>query len=144
MIWSPMAAKNTISTAAPLLAASFALWGAVQYWDSETAFQSQSRDVYKVAEQRARLAELQAALPSNAILGYVTDIDDTQPVAGAMLFSAQYTLAPRLLQKGVNHDLILGNFTRPEDFAAFGRQRGMRLERDFGNGVVLFKKAGGP
>ena len=79
--------------------------------------------------------------PENAILGYVTDVDDIQPLASAMLFSAQYTLAPRLLQKGAaSRDLVLGNFTKPADFAAFGQQRGLKLERDFGNGVILFRK----
>ena len=104
-------------------------------------FQSQSRDPYKVADQASRFASLRASVPENAILGYVTDVDDIQPLASAMLFSAQYTLAPRLLQKGAaSRDLVLGNFTKPADFAAFGQQRGLKLERDFGNGVILFRK----
>jgi hypothetical protein len=36
--------------------------------------------------------------------------------------------------------LVLGNFTRPADFAAAGRSQGLRQQQDFGNGVVLFRR----
>jgi len=58
----------------------------------------------------------------------------------SMLLSAQYVLAPRLVARGAAQEWVVGNFTRPGDFAAVGRSRGLRLEQDFGNGVVLFRK----
>jgi hypothetical protein len=140
----PVTARKWITDGAALLAAVLALSGAFEYWNTETAFQAQSRDIYKVADQSARLAGLRAAVPENAILGYVTDVDEAQPLASSMLLAAQYALAPRLLQKGITRDLVLGNFTHPQDFAAFAQQRGLRLERDFGNGVLLFKKEARP
>jgi hypothetical protein len=51
-------------------------------------------------------------------------------------------LAPRLLEKTTNHQQVLGNFTRPADFAAIGRQYGLSLQHDFGNGVVLYRRDG--
>lgn len=56
-----------------------------------------------------------------------------------MFLAAQYTLAPRLLDKKINYQQVLGNFTRPADFAAIGRQYGLTLQRDFGPGVVLYR-----
>ena len=79
-------------------------------------------------------------MPAGAILGYLTDVPAEDNLAATMFFSAQYALAPRLLQKGDSFDAALGDFTRPGDFAALGRQHGLRLERDFGNGVALFRR----
>ena len=56
-----------------------------------------------------------------------------------MLIGAQYVLPPRLVVRGAGREWVLGNFTRPADFAAFGRSRGLELQRHFGTGVVLFR-----
>jgi hypothetical protein len=37
---------------------------------------------------------------------------------------------------------VLGNFSQPVDYAGFGAKRGLTLARDFGNGVVLYRRAG--
>lgn len=137
---APQASNNLLTGGGIFLSAALTMLGAFQYMDAETTRQSESRDVYKVGAQTARFAEFQTAVPQNAILGYITDVDDAQPIASAMLLSAQYTLVPRLLERGVLQDLVLGNFTHPADFVAFGQQRGLKLERDFGNGVILFKR----
>jgi hypothetical protein len=81
---------------------------------------------------------------ANAILGYLTDIPTEDILATSMFLAAQYELAPRILQKSDAFDAVLGNFTRPADFASLGRQHGLRLDRDFGNGVVLFRRETSP
>ena len=134
----------TSVTGAILLAAALSLWGSVQYWSAESAYQRQSPDPYRIADQAARFAELRAAVPANAILGYLTDVPAADTLATAMFLSAQYDLAPRILQKSATLHLVLGNFTKPADFAAVGRGHGLRLERDFGNGVVLFRREAHP
>jgi len=136
--------SSALTTAAILLTAALAVIGAVQYWDAESTYQRQSPDPYRVADQATRLAGIRDAVPANAVLGYLTDLPTEDTPATAMFFAAQYQLAPRLLQKDQSHELVLGNFTRPADFAALGRQHGLRLERDFGNGVVLFRKEAQP
>lgn len=120
------------------------LWGAVQYVDKETAYQRQSPDPFGVAAQEERLAGLRAAVPAEATLGYVTDVPLGETLGSSMFYVAQYHLAPRLLQKGSAYDLVLGNFTRPGDYGSVGRQQGLRLERDFGSGVVLFRREARP
>ena len=79
-----------------------------------------------------------SGIPADAVLGYLTDAAPGSEVSDSMFLAAQYTLAPRLLDKKTNYRQVLGNFTRPADFAAIGRQYGLSLQRDFGNGVVLF------
>ena len=127
-----------------LVAAALSLWGSVQYWDAETAYQRQSPDPYGLAGQAARLADFQAAVPADAILGYLTDVPPEDPRASSMFFAAQFALAPRILRQTDAADLVLGNFTRPGDFAAAGRQHGLQLQRDFGNGIVLFRREAHP
>jgi hypothetical protein len=119
------------------------LWGAVQHFGAESEYQKQARDPQQIAAQAARLEGIRAAAPENAVLGYLTDVD-LNAVAGQVMFNAaQYVLAPRLIRHDAESDWALGNFTRPADFAAAGRAHGLRVERDFGNGVVLFRREGG-
>jgi len=116
------------------------VWGAFQSYGSETEYQRQSADPYQIAAQFVRLAPVLAAIPENTVLGYVTDVEPASTTDSALLLSAQYVLAPRLLTRGGKHDWVLGNFTRPADFVAFGKSRGLRLQQDCGNGVVLYRR----
>jgi hypothetical protein len=122
--------------AASLLAA----WGAVENFQLETS--SSTRDPYMVGVQADRLAGVIQAVPRDAIVGYISDLNDASTAAQAMFNSARYTLAPRLLVQGTDRDFVLGNFSKPSDYAAIAREHGFSSAKDFGNGVVLFSKAG--
>jgi hypothetical protein len=122
------------------LAALLSLWGSFQYYRFESAYQQQYRDPYLISAQFSRFADVQAVVPEKAILGYLTDLAPGGVVSNAMFDGAQYVLAPRILQKSTRYDLVLGNFARPGDFAGMGRVLGLSVERDFGNGVVLFRR----
>lgn len=121
-----------------LVAAALALWGVLEYFGFEGSYQEEYRDPYKIAAQSARLEGLRETVAADAVLGYLTDAAPGSDLSDSMYLAAQYTLAPRLLDKKTTYPQVLGNFTRPADFAAIGRQYGLRLERDFGNGVVLY------
>jgi hypothetical protein len=133
-----------ITKAGILVAALLALWGVLGYFGFEGSYQEQYRDPFQIAAQSARLESFRDAVAADAVLGYLTDAAPGSEVSDAMFLSAQYTLAPRLLvketsAKETNYQQVLGNFTRPGDFAAIGRQYGLSLQRDFGNGVVLYR-----
>ena len=123
-------------------AALLSLWGVVEYFGFETAYQKQNRDPYQIAAQSVRLEGARASLPDGATIGYLTDLEPGSVAASAMFNAAQYVLAPRILKKDREEPQVLGNFSRPADLAAIGRQHGLRIERDFQNGVVLFRKEG--
>ena len=129
----PLATKAGVFVATVL-----ALWGVLEYFGFEGSYQEQYRDPYQIAAQSARLESFREAVAADAVLGYLTDAAPGSEVSDSMFLAAQYTLAPRLLDKKTNYRQVLGNFTRPADFAAIGRQYGLSLQRDFGNGVVLF------
>ena len=116
------------------------LWGAFQSYGVESTYQRQSPDPYQIAAQFVRLGPVLSAVPEYAVLGYVTDAEPGSVTDSALLASAEYVLAPRLLARGTDHDWVLGNFTRPADFALFGKSRGLRLQQDYGSGVVLYRK----
>jgi hypothetical protein len=122
-------------------AVSLCLYGAFASLEFESAYQQQNADPYKVAQQLRRFEQVVANVSKDAELGYVTYAQPGSVVESAMFLGAQYALAPRLLIKGASKPQILGNFSRPGDFAAFGKSQGLRLKQDFGNGVVLFVKA---
>ena len=125
------------------LAAALSLWGTVEYFGFEPAYQKQNRDPYKIAMQTTRLESVRATIPENATLGYLTDLETGSVPASAMFNATQYILAPRLLKQDAAEAQVLGNFTRPADFAAIGRQHGLVIEQDFQNGVVLFRREAG-
>lgn len=139
---TPETVRYPAAVAAGLAAAAaLCLWGAVQSYATEAAYQRDNSDPYMVAMQVQRLGPVLAAVPQDAVMGYLTDAP-SGVVDAAMFDGALYTLAPRLLERGADHAWVLGNFTRPGDFEAVARSHGLRLVQNFGNGVVLFRKDG--
>ncbi len=126
--------------AAVAIAILLCLWGSFASYGFESDFQQQHGDPYPVTAQFTRFAAVLSSLPENAKIGYITDAPPGGVADTGMFLSAQYVLAPRLLIKGATQERVLGNFARPADFAAVGRSQGLRLQQDFGEGVVLFRK----
>lgn len=79
-----------------------------------------------------RFAALRAALPQHGVIGYV---GDTGEPGVAPYYLAQYALAPLVLDRSLNHPLVVGNFSSSAPTASFEK---LRLVQDFGNGVLLF------
>ena len=129
----------TVSASVALVAL-VCLWGSFASYGFETAYQRQNSDPYMISQQFVRFEPLLSRVPEDATLGYLTDASPASTTGLAMTLGAQYVLAPRLIEKGATHDRVVGNFTRPAEFAALGQSYGLRLERNFGNGVVLFRK----
>lgn len=119
------------------------LWGTINFYSVTADMAKPGADVYKVGEQAARFQDLMSALPADAaIVGYVSDVPPNETLSAALYSSAQYTLAPRLVtnqRRTPPAEWVIGDFSKPLDVAQFGKDRGLTLVRDFGNGAVLFK-----
>ena len=100
----------------------------------------QHQDPYLISDQFVRLGPVLSKVPRDAVLGYLSDAQAGSVLDSALMGGAQYVLAPRLIERGAGHDWILGNFTRPANFVAVAQNYSLRLEQDFGNGVVLFRR----
>ena len=106
--------------------------------------QAKQGDPYLIEQQIERLQPVLSEVPPAARIGYLSDMD-TATTRGLLAFNAaRYALAPRLLvpmagaQPG---DWVLGNFSSPRDFAEAGTRAGLAIDKDLGNGVVLYRKA---
>lgn len=123
------------------LAAALCLWNFVQYQMAESQRNRTSPDPYMIGAQMARYEQLQTALPRDAVMGYVSDLPPADSRSTVLFLGAQYALAPRILVDDDRQQWVLGNFAAPADFAAVGAGRGLQMVRDFGNGVILYRRA---
>jgi hypothetical protein len=119
-----------------------ALWSTVNFYSTSEELAGGNADVYKIQEQTIRFRDLISALPATGIIGYVSDVPTSQTLGAVLYSGAQYTLAPRLvtsqrLQPGP--EWVIGNFSKPLDVIQFGKDRGLTMVRDFGNGAVLYR-----
>ncbi len=135
-----MVQNNFTTLVAVTTAAVLGLWGAIDLFDALK--QNPQRDRYRIEETAARYALAAAALPPEAkVIGYLSDSAYEEVRGQAMFFSAQYQLAPSFISTKPDRDWVLGNFAQPGDWAALGAPHGLRLERDLGNGLVLYRRA---
>lgn len=133
-VWLPAALL-----AALVVAASFDFYGA------SSRYQQSNRDPYRIAVQVERFRPAAEVLPPDSVAGYVSDLSAGETAGKSAFLSAQYALAPRLLVEANSTPpprMAIGNFSRPKDYAAEGRPFDLDVDRDLGNGVVLFRRAG--
>jgi len=119
-----------------------ALWSTVSFRGASEELAGPNADVYKIGEQAARFQELASALPATGMVGYVSDAPAGQTLAAVLYGGAQYTLAPRLItDQSVKPapEWGIGDFSKPLDVVQFGKDRGLTLVKDFGNGAVLYR-----
>jgi hypothetical protein len=129
--------------AACVAVALLAAWSLAGFYTATEEVSGANADIYKVGEQAARFADLASALPAAGIVGYVSDVPPGQTLSAALYSSAQYTLAPRLVtSQSVQPapEWVIGDFSKPLDVVQFGKEHGLILVKDFGNGAVLYRR----
>jgi len=99
-------------------------------------------DAYGVAAAQQRMEGALKILPASGLIGYLSDMPLGQNAGTAAFLAAQYAVAPRALAPvGQSQtEWAIGNFSRAADFAALGAQAGLTMVRDFGNGVVVYRR----
>jgi len=116
--------------------------GAIQSYSRTAAYEDSQRDVYSVAAAELRFAALKPKLPRSEMVGYITDLPPGSVANTTAFLAAQYALAPALLvsiDPRVKFEYAIGNFSRPQDFAAAGASKGLQLVEDLGQGVILYR-----
>jgi hypothetical protein len=110
---------------------------------TDPTVQNAPHDPYMVQTQGDRLAQVIPTLPPGAkAVGYVTDAAAGSTLDATLFDTAQYTLAPVLVERGREADWILGNFSTPAGEKAALTDPTLHLVRDLGNGVVIFRSEG--
>jgi hypothetical protein len=104
----------------------------------------------EVSRHEARLQALRRALPGHGVVGYVSDA----PAAGIDPASSearqafkrylltQYALAPLVVLRSIEAELVVGDFSAAGPDGA-STPPGFVLVKDFGQGVVLFRRPSG-
>jgi len=118
------------------VSALLSIYGALQFYGEQQERNRLQPDPYKLVDQERRFAPVREMVPPDALVGYVSDLTE-QP---ALIRTAQYVLAPRLLVSRPASDWVVGNFAWPQDFAAFARAHGLILVKEFPDGVILFRR----
>ncbi|HEY4364699.1 MAG TPA: hypothetical protein VGN17_27285 [Bryobacteraceae bacterium] len=133
----------TIVTAAALVVGVLGAFGALNSYNVSNNYSEQFPDAYGGGVAQVRFAPLLERVPPAATLGYFTDIQPSQKAYESAFLAAQYAVAPRVLvmvDAKTRPEWAVGNFSRPQDFAAAGAAHGYGTTADLGNGVVLFHR----
>lgn len=110
------------------------------------------QDPVSIHEQRIR--QVGKILPSVREVGYVTTVENERLFLDerhfrdvehlAQYYLTQYTLAPVIVRNTPDEPLVVGNFLDGPPNPEWIRRNGLTPRRDFGDGVVLYRKEGRP
>jgi hypothetical protein len=86
-----------------------------------------------------RFEGVKSLLPPHAVVGYLEDEGVWLEGHESRFTLVQYALVPRLLVRGAGSEWTVGNFTDPTQPPPQLPGHRLRLVRDFGNGVRLYR-----
>ena len=126
-----------------LVVAALAVFGAMNSYSLSADYARYSPDSFGSGRAQTRFSGVVEKLPPSARIGYFTDLDPKATLYTSEFLAVQYALAPRqlvMLGQGPAPEWAVGNFSKPQDYAAAGQAQGYAIADDFGNGVVLFRR----
>ncbi len=103
-----------------------------------------------VTIHETRIAQLLPLLPASGAVGYVTTVENDRIFAAERTFTnveflaqyvlTQYTLAPRIVRNRPDLPLVVGNFIDGPPAPGFLEKNGLVPLKDFGDGLVLYRR----
>ncbi len=106
-----------------------------------------------VTIHEARIAQLKGSLPPSGQVGYVTTVENDRIFAAEKAFRnveylaqyalTQYTLAPLIVRNSPELPLVVGNFLDGPPPLGFLERSGLVPLRDFGEGLILYRRETG-
>jgi hypothetical protein len=103
-----------------------------------------------VTIHEARIAQLKGSLPSSGEVGYVTTVENDRIFAAEKAFRnveylaqyvlTQYTLAPLIVRNSPELPLVVGNFLDGPPAPGFLEKYGLVPLKDFGDGLILYRR----
>ena len=104
-----------------------------------------------VTIHEARIAQIKGSLPASGEVGYVTTVENERIFAYeramknveylAQYALTQYTLAPLIVRNSPELPLVVGNFLDGPPALGFLEKNNLVLIKDFGDGLILYRKA---
>ncbi len=95
-----------------------------------------------ISKYENRFVNLRQLLPQHGVIGYISDEknESDQDFIDSRIYLAQYSLSPVILVRSRDYSLIVGNFLEQTPDCEAYRKQGLIPIKDFGNGVVLFRR----
>jgi len=109
-------------------------------------------DPVSIHEQR--IEQIKKVMPPTPVLGYVTTVENEKIFPNernlvnveflAQYYLTQYTLAPVFVYNSPGHPYVVGNFLDGPADPEWIRTKGLTPLKDFGDGLILYRKEGRP
>ncbi len=114
--------------------------GALNYYQFLTVHAAKT-DPNQIAALQERFRDAAAMFPPHARVAYLSDVAANEG-GSALHGAAQYAIAPRVLDVALDgrDDWALGDFYQPYDAARIAQEHRLKVVRDLGNGVVVFRR----
>jgi hypothetical protein len=106
------------------------------------------KDPVTIHEERIR--QLRDFLPASGAVGYVTTVENDRIFADEKTFRnveylaqyvlTQYTLAPLIVRNSPRLPLVVGNFLDGPPAAGFLEKNNLVPVKDFGDGLILYRR----
>ena len=125
---------------------SFALLSNLQLFRQEARLNPQFVSSDAITAYERRFEGLRKMLPPRGVVGYITDkgVTASDSEATQYFFLTQYALSPLIVIRDLNHQFVVGNSLRGAiDYEVLALSD-FTLLKDFGNGVMLFKREPSP
>lgn len=110
------------------------------------------KDPVTIHEERIR--QLKPFLPASGVVGYVTTVENSRIFADEKTFRnveylaqyvlTQYTLAPLIVRNSPEFPLVIGNFLDGPPAPGFLEKNGLVPVKDFGDGLILYRRGPTP
>jgi hypothetical protein len=101
-----------------------------------------SKKVFGVDAFENRFNDLRQTIRPHAVFGYVSDNAPNDPIARPEFYLTQYTLAPGILKPTALEKLVILNSHNNQPDPKILTANHLVVFQDFGNGVVLCRRAG--
>ncbi|NMB54876.1 MAG: hypothetical protein GYA15_09255 [Leptolinea sp.] len=130
-----------------VLLAGLAVYSSIHEYQTASAAANEVKGDDMVTAWDRRLRKIRSLLPESGIVGYVADWDIPGFTYGSSdqeveFLLAQYSVSPVVLERGVNHKLILGNFSDNGDSTKIEKVQtllGIKLLQPYTNEIFLFE-----
>jgi hypothetical protein len=107
-----------------------------------------------VSIHERRIERIKEVMPQTPVLGYVTNVENEKIFLKernllnveflAQYYLTQYTLAPVFVYNSPEHPFVVGNFLDGPADSEWIRKKGLTPLKDFGDGLILYRKEGHP
>jgi hypothetical protein len=121
-----------------LLMSALAVGTLAGYYSFVTRDRRDIRESGGIVMDEGRFTGIRAILPPRGTVGYLSDTGGRQENPKAY-YLTQYFLAPVVIAPDTAQELVVANFASRSAIATLAASHGLRIEKDFSNGVALLR-----